>query len=119
MERECVCVIDDIGGVAGFTGRRFEQRSGGFEVAVFERLEGLLIIHRRILACGPLGALAFSGCVMSLGFAFQPCLFLATIHAALLEDFVFRCHTGRAAFSLLMAAASSSYTSKTVSSFVI
>jgi hypothetical protein len=56
---------------------------------------------------------------MSLGPAFQSCLFLGAIHAALLQDFEFRGHTDLAAFNLLMAAASSSYTSKTVSSFVI
>src|SRR5438046_9498135 len=119
MKCERVSVVDDVGAIPGFACRRFQQGSGGFEVAVFERFEGLLIIHRRILACGLLGALAFSGSVMGLCSALQPGLFLCAIDAALLEDFEFRCHTDLAVLSLLMAVASSSYTSKTVSSFVI
>src|SRR4029078_9931849 len=52
VKGKSVGVIEDFGGEAGLSCRRFEYGSGGFEIAVVASLEGLLNIHRRILAYG-------------------------------------------------------------------
>ena len=118
MERQCVGVIDDVGGITRFAGGLLEQRSGGMEIAVLQRFEGFFVAHARyckekwgrspitpffvVQKNGVIGlrphfsflrlGTAFAGLEALLGSALEAGFLFRAVDAAFLQDFVFSAH---------------------------